>query len=279
MPSSRKRMRRELPECGRPLVMGVVNVTPDSFFDGGRYFDLQRAVDHALRLIDSGADIVDVGGESTRPGSLPVPIDEELRRIGPVIEKVRAASDIFISIDTMKHEVAREALDLGADMVNDVSGFTFDEEMANIVRDVGAYGVVMHMKGSPKDMQAAPFYDDVIVEITAFFAERIGYLEQNGIDRRRIILDPGIGFGKRVEDNLRIIRMLGNFKTLGMPLLVGTSMKSFISKVTGGAVEERCEGTLASVAIALWNGADMVRVHDVAAARRTVDIVHAIMQS
>jgi dihydropteroate synthase len=272
-------MKRELPECGRPLVMGVVNVTPDSFFDGGRYFDLQRAVDHALRLIDSGADIVDVGGESTKPGSLPVPIDEELRRIGPVIEKVRAASDVFISIDTMKHEVAREALALGADMVNDVSGLMFDAEMAAVVRDTGAYAVVMHMRGMPKDMQESPCYDDVIGEIRAFFAERIGRLEQEGIDTKRIILDPGIGFGKRLEDNLRIIKMLGQFKALGRPLLVGTSMKSFIGKVTGGSMEERRIGTLASVAIALWNGADMVRVHDVAEARKAVDLVCAIKES
>jgi dihydropteroate synthase len=274
-------MRRELPDSGKPLVMGVVNVTPDSFYDGGRYFDPISAAGQALALIEAGADIIDIGGESTRPGALPVAHGEEMRRTIPVIEKVRTvAPNAFISIDTMKHEVAREALAAGADMVNDVSGLTLDEGMAAVVRDAGAYAVVMHMKGAPAHMQDNPWYDDVITEIAAFFAERIGFLEQKGIDGRRIVLDPGIGFGKRVEDNLRIIKMLRRFADLGKPLLVGTSMKSFIGKVTGGGpVEERLAGTLASVAIAVWNGARIVRVHDVAQARKAVDLVYAIQGS
>jgi dihydropteroate synthase len=274
-------MRRELPDSGKPLVMGVVNVTPDSFFDGGRYFEPVRAAEEALSQIAAGADIIDVGGESTRPGAMPVPAGEETRRTVPVIEKVRAAApNTFISIDTMKHEVAREALAAGADMVNDVSGLTHDGAMVDAVRDAGAYAVVMHMKGVPAHMQDNPRYDDVIAEIGTFFAERIGFLEERGVDGGRIVLDPGIGFGKRVEDNLRILKMLRQFAGLGKPLLVGTSMKSFIGKVTGGGpVEERLAGTLASVAIAVWNGARIVRVHDVARARKAVDLVYAIQGS
>ncbi len=272
-------MPRELPKSGRPLVMGVVNVTPDSFFDGGRYFDPERAVAHALNLVGTGADMVDIGGESTRPGSDPVPLQEELNRIRPVVRGLRNVSDVFISIDTTKAEVALEAIDLGADMVNDVSGLTFDKEMAPVVGQAGASVVVMHMKGRPRNMQENPCYEDVIGEITSFFRERISYLQDHGVDVGRIVLDPGIGFGKRLKDNLAIIKLLHRFKVFGRPILVGTSMKSFIEMATGGSMEDRRVGTVASVAVALWNGADIVRVHDVAAARRVVDLVCAIKES
>ncbi len=259
--------------------MGVLNVTPDSFFDGGRFYDVGKAVEHALRMIEDGADIIDVGGESTRPYSEPVPADEELKRVLPVIRGIRARSDILISVDTYKAKTARTAHDAGADMINDISGLTFDRDMAGTVGDLGAYVVIMHIKGTPGNMQDEPFYDDVISEIKDFFIERIRFSKDHGVKEDNIILDPGIGFGKRVEDNLKILKMLGAFKDMERPILAGTSMKSFIGAVTNATMEERIDGTLASIAISLWNGADIVRVHDVKRAHRVLNLIQAVRGS
>ncbi len=262
-----------------PLIMGILNVTPDSFSDGGKHYALEEAVDHALLMIEEGADIIDVGGESTRPFSEPVAEKDELNRVIPVIETLRANPDILISVDTYKANVAREALMAGADMVNDISGLTYDDRMAGVIAANDAYTVIMHIKGTPRNMQEDPGYDDVIGEIKAFLQERVEHAIRMGIDREKIIVDPGIGFGKRVEDNLRILKMLREFKELGRPVLVGTSMKSFIGRITDSPLEERVEGTLATLAVALMNGADIIRVHDVKKAGKVLKIVKAVMEA
>jgi dihydropteroate synthase len=272
-------MVRELRFDASPLVMGVLNITPDSFFDGGKYYGTEAAIEHALEMVEDGADILDVGGESTRPFSESTPLDEELKRVIPVIEGVRTRSDIPISIDTYKARVVREAHAAGADMANDISGFLFDPDMAATVAELDMHAVIMHIRGTPKDMQQDPCYEDVIAEIKSFFAERIAFARGQGVKEERIILDPGIGFGKRLEDNLKIIKMIGDFKKLGRPVLMGTSMKTFIGRVTESSLPDRIDGTLASVAISVWNGADIVRVHDVKKAKRVVKLVSAIMKS
>ncbi len=262
-----------------PVIMGILNVTPDSFSDGGRYRSVEEAVDHARLMIEEGADIIDVGGESTRPYSEPVAEKEELHRVIPVIERLHEIPGAFISVDTYKASVAREALKAGADMVNDISGLTYDNAMAGVIAENDAYTVIMHIKGTPRNMQENPRYDDVIGEIREFLHERVEYAVLSGVDREKIVVDPGIGFGKRVEDNLRILKMLDAFKELGRPVLVGTSMKSFIGKITDMPLEERVEGTLASLAVAIMNGADVLRVHDVRRARKVLKIVKAVMEA
>jgi dihydropteroate synthase len=263
----------------KPVIMGILNVTPDSFFDGGSFYPRERAIDHALEMAEGGADIIDVGGESTRPGSEPTSLAEELDRVLPVIEGIRKRSSIPLSIDTYKAAVARAAVASGADMVNDISSLSFDEGMAGVVAASGVPVVMQHIKGTPRDMQKNPSYQDVTGEIKEFFIERIAYARACGIDEDDIIIDPGIGFGKRLQDNLTIIRELGRLKELGRPLLIGTSMKSFIGRIMGTDVlAERAEGTLASVAISLWNGADMVRVHDVARTKKVVKFMKALME-
>lgn len=280
MASSKKaQMGRELPWRDRPLIMGVLNITPDSFFDGGKYATKRKAVDHALQMAEDGADIIDVGGESSRPFSKPVSIDEELMRVIPVIEGIRERSNIPISVDTCKAPVARESCFAGANIVNDISGLRYDPEMADVVNIAKAKVVIMHMKGTPETMQTAPYYDDVIPEISSFFEERIQFAGAKGIERDNIILDPGIGFGKRVEDNLKIIKHLNVFKRFNLPILVGTSMKGFIGKITGATLKRRIEGTLASVAISAWNGADIVRVHDIKKIKKVVELVDAIKKA
>ena len=263
----------------KPLIMGILNVTPDSFFDGGSFFSQDKAIDHALKMVEDGADIIDVGGESTRPGSEPTSLEEELQRVLPVIEGIRSRSPIPLSIDTYKAAVAAAALAAGVDMVNDISALAFDCAMAEIVAAGGVPVVMQHIKGTPRDMQKNPCYADVTGEIKEFFVERIAWARTRGVDEENIIIDPGIGFGKRVQDNLAIIRELPRLKELGRPLLIGTSMKAFIGRIMGTDVlAERAEGTLASVAISLWNGADMVRVHDVAATRKVVLFMKALME-
>lgn len=264
----------------RPLVMGILNVTSDSFYDGGRYSSREEAVEHALKLIDAGADIIDVGGESTRPYAEPVPLEEELERVIPVIEAIRSESqEIAISVDTYKAKVAQEAVKAGADMVNDISGLMFDPEMVGVIAGSGAYVVIMHIKGRPSDMQEDPYYGDVVGEIKGFLKRQTAYALEHNISKEKIIIDPGIGFGKRLQDNLKILKMLSSFKELDTPILIGTSMKSFIGEVTGAALEDRLDGTIASISIAIWNGADIVRVHDVKAAKRAVTLVDALMKS
>lgn len=262
-----------------PLIMGILNVTPDSFYDGGRFYKKEDAISHALQIIEDGADIIDVGGESTRPFSDFISTNDELKRIIPVIEGIRSHSNIAISIDTNKARVAREAYMAGADIVNDISGLLFDPDMAETVAELDMYAVIMHIKGKPKDMQQNPFYEDVVSEIKEFFHERILFSQKHGIKEERIIIDPGIGFGKRIEDNLKIIKKLSDFKDIGKPILVGTSMKAFIGQVTDSPVHERTEGTLASVAISIWNGANIVRVHDVKKTKKVVKLVSAIINS
>lgn len=258
--------------------MGILNVTPDSFYDGGVYFLRDRAIDRALQMIDEGADIIDIGAETTRPFSEPTPLAEEMERLMPVIEAVRKHSDIPISVDTYKAAAAAAALAAGADIVNDISSLAFDPDMVEVVATTGAPVVLMHIKGTPRDMQKDPVYQDAVGEIKAFLAERIAFAKSHGIDEENIVVDPGIGFGKRLQDNLAIIRELPRLKELGKPILMGTSMKSFIGRITGtDALEDRVEGTLASIAMSLWHGADIVRVHDVARTRRVVGFMEALM--
>lgn len=265
-------------EFSRPLVMGVVNVTPDSFSDGGRFLKREDAIKQAHKIVDEGADIVDVGGESSRPGSEPVNLEEELDRVIPVIRTIRGFSDVPISIDTTKPEVARHAIEAGADIINDISALRFDNGMARIASENKTPVILMHMLGTPKTMQVAPHYNDCIKEIKEFFSEQIKHCSRNGIAKERIILDPGIGFGKRLKDNLTIIRNLGEFKSFGCPIMLGASRKSFISMVTGigGDADKRIGGSLAAVFIAIRSGCDIVRVHDVAATVEAMQVLNAI---
>lgn len=261
----------------KTYIMGIVNVTPDSFFNGGRYFDVQKAVDHAFRLVEEGADILDIGGESTRPGAEPVSIDEELRRVIPVIEAISKRISIPISIDTYKARVAEETIKAGATIINDISGLRFDPEMPEIVRKYKVPVVVMHIKGTPKDMQKNPYYEALIPEIIEYLRNSIVIAKQAGIDENMIIIDPGIGFGKLPEHNLTIIKNLKEFSNLGRPLLVGVSRKSFIGKVLNEASpEKRLEGTASAVAISVINGANIVRVHDVGFMSKVVKMADAI---
>ena len=242
--------------------MGIVNVTPDSFFDGSRQMEPEQAVEHALEMVETGADIIDIGGESTRPGARPVPIEEELRRTETVISELRRQSDVLISIDTRKSRVAERALDLGADLVNDISSLTADPAMAQIIAQANAGVVLMHMKGTPETMQKDPFYSDVIVEMKEFMETAVHQAEASGISPQSIIVDPGIGFGKAAEHNLQILNRLQALSCLEKPLLVGTSRKSFIGRVLDLPPEGRLWGTAATVVAAIINGAHIVRVHD-----------------
>jgi dihydropteroate synthase len=247
------------------LIMGVVNVTPDSFSDGGRFLDADAAVEHGLRLAGEGADILDIGGESTRPGAEPVGADEELRRVVPVIERLARNGQVRLSIDTTKAGVARAALEAGATLVNDVSALRFDPEMAALVAETGAGCCLMHMLGEPRTMQENPRYEDVVSEVKAFLEERLAFAVGEGVDEDRVWLDPGIGFGKTVEHNLELLRRLDEIVAIGRPVVVGTSRKSFLGKLAGGRGEgERLPGTIATNVLALERGASVFRVHDVA---------------
>ena len=259
------------------LIMGILNVTPDSFSDGGKFKSHDQAIGHAVKMIKEGANIIDIGGESTRPGAKAVQLEEELMRIIPIIEAIRLKSDCLISIDTYKSKVAEAALDAGADMVNDISGLTFDHNMASLVAENNVPVIIMHIKGKPRDMQKNPNYDNLIKEIKVFFELQIAIAKRAGIDSGNIILDPGIGFGKRLEDNFEIIRELGQISTMGYPVLLGPSRKSFIGLTLDLPIEERMEGTLASITAGVINGARIVRVHDIRATRRTLTITEKIM--
>ncbi|MFO0950363.1 MAG: dihydropteroate synthase [Isosphaeraceae bacterium] len=248
-----------------PKIMGVVNVTPDSFSDGGRHPGVAEALAHARHLVEEGADILDVGGESTRPNAEPVPLDEELRRVVPVVEAVSGATDRPISVDTMKAEVARRALAAGASILNDVSALTADPEMLRVAADSGAGVVLMHMPGNPRTMNLDPRYEDVVTEVYDYLARRAEAAERGGVERSRIAIDPGIGFGKLTEHNLLILRNLRRFATLGCVLLIGTSRKGFLGKITGRPVEQRATASVISALSAAVQGAQVVRVHDVGA--------------
>lgn len=264
-------------DCGeRTLVMGVLNITPDSFSDGGRFFGAVFAARHAVQMAADGADIIDVGGESTRPGSDPVPADEELHRVLPVIERlVEEIPGVPISIDTRKPEVAVAALEAGATIVNDVSAGR-DPSMLNVVRNAGAAMVLMHMKGEPKTMQEVPHYDDVVAEVHGFLRERVEAAGFAGIDSARLCIDPGIGFGKSLEHNLTLMRNLDVLLDLGRPVLVGPSRKRFIGTLLDLPEGERVEGTAGAVAWLVAKGAHAVRVHDVKEMVRVVRVVDAI---
>jgi dihydropteroate synthase len=260
----------------RTLVMGVVNLTPDSFSDGGLFPDSHTAVKHALCLVEEGADILDIGGESTRPGSDFISLDEELSRVMPVVEELTSLTNVPLSIDTTKTEVARQALDAGCAMVNEISAMRMGGDMLPLVVDRGVPFCLMHMQGMPKDMQVEPHYEDVVGEIAAFLRERSEAALEAGADPGNIILDPGIGFGKTVEHNLQIIHRLSEFKSLGYTLILGPSRKSFIGKILDLPVDQRVEGTAAAVALGIANGADIVRVHDVKEMARVARVADAI---
>jgi dihydropteroate synthase len=257
-------------------VMGVVNVTPDSFSDGGEFLDPAAAIAHARRLAADGAGILDIGGESTRPGAAPVDAEEEVRRVLPVIEAL-ADTGTQISVDTTKTEVAGRALDAGASIVNDVSAFRFAPELAGLVADAGADCCLMHMLGEPRTMQEDPRYDDVVADVKAFLDERMRFATAAGVREDRIWLDPGIGFGKTLQHNLELLRRLDEIVALGRPVVVGTSRKSFLGKLTGKPEKERLPGTIATNVIALERGARIFRVHDVAEVTEALTVAAATL--
>ncbi len=252
--------------------MAIVNVTPDSFFDGGRFAVTKDAVTHGLNMVREGADILDVGGESTRPGARPISAQQEMDRVLPVIEGIRARSPVALSVDTRKADVAREAIALGARLVNDVSALRSDEDMATVVARSECHVVLMHMQGIPETMQRNPNYNDVVEEIRAFLCDRLRVASDAGIDPRRVILDPGIGFGKRLEHNLAILRELDRIVDLGPPILVGLSRKAFLGTLIDAETEDRLEATIAANAAAILRGASIIRVHDAKEGRRTADV-------
>jgi dihydropteroate synthase len=274
------RIGPRLLECGaRTLVMGVVNVTPDSFSDGGWFLDHEAAVRRGIDLADQGADLVDVGGESTRPGAAPVPVKEEVGRVVPVVKRLAALLDVPISIDTRRHQAAEEALAAGATIVNDVSAGS-DPDMFHGVAEAGAGLVLMHMQGDPGTMQIDPHYDDVVTDVRAYLEERVAAAVAAGVSRESLAVDPGLGFGKTLQHNLALMRNIAEFGTLGRPVVVGPSRKSFIGNVLDDApVGERLEGTAGAVAWLAGAGAHVVRVHDVREMVRVVRVVDAIAKA
>jgi len=263
----------------RTHLMGILNRTPNSFSDGGLFMDESSAVTHALKMAEEGADIIDIGGESTRPGALDVSIKEEIERTVPVIKKLAGKLRIPISIDTSKAEVAEEALKNGAGIVNDITGLKKDPRIAKLAADFNVPVVIMHIKGSPRTMQLNPVYDDLIAEITESLEESIKIAKRAGVDEDKIIIDPGIGFGKTVEHNLQIINKLDKFKKLGKPILIGVSRKSFIGKVLNLDVGKRLIGTACACALAIANGADIIRVHDICQMREVSRMADAVRRT
>lgn len=257
--------------------MGILNVTPDSFSDGGTYADDKAAVRHGLEMADLGADIIDVGGESTRPGAEEVPEAEEIDRVIPVIEQLRQATDKLISVDTMKAGVARRALASGADIINDVSALTRDPAMAAVARETGAGVILMHMQGTPRTMQKQPAYEDVVADVSRMLAARVGALVDQGLDRATLAVDPGIGFGKTAEHNVQLLGNLPALTALHLPLVVGLSRKRFLGSITGRHVHDRLAGSLAALVFCVLNGAHVMRVHDVDASRDAVRVATALL--
>ncbi len=262
-----------------PKIMGVINVTPDSFSDGGLFDSEASACSQAEALIASGADILDIGGESTRPFAEPVSAEEELSRVVPAIRAIRRISSVLISIDTTKAEVARQALEAGGDIINDISALRKDPAMLGLVQETSVPVIIMHMQGTPGDMQVKPHYKNIVAEIIDFFAKRLAWLEDRGVDPDRITLDPGIGFGKTLSHNLSILKHLAELKTLGRPLLLGHSRKRFIGDITGLDVTERDLPTAVVSALAAQSGVDIIRVHNVAATRQALQMAAAIQQA
>ncbi|MEW6357425.1 MAG: dihydropteroate synthase [Planctomycetota bacterium] len=273
------RTRNVLNDLGlgrRTLVMGILNVTPDSFSDGGRFFDVAAALAHARRMVEEGADIIDIGGESTRPGAGRLSAEEECSRVLPVIEALRREFEVVISIDSWKAAVAQHALDAGANMINDIGGLRLDPAMAGLAAERGAPVVIMHMQGTPQTMQHKPTYNDVIGDIKTFLEDGIDRAAAAGVPREKVLIDPGIGFGKTLEHNLEILRRLHEFTDLDAPVLIGTSRKAFLGKILDVPPENRMIGTMATVALAVREGASVVRVHDVREAVQTVKVADAI---
>lgn len=279
VPSCWKLAERSLDLSRRPCIMGILNVTPDSFSDGSRYRDLDRAEQRALQMVEEGADIIDIGGESTRPNFAPVDAEEELRRVIPLVERLVGRISVPISVDTYKAVVAREALGAGAEIVNDISGLTFDPAMAAVVAEAAAGLVVMHTRGRPDTMQQNTAYGNLIAEVLDSLRQSVSVAEAAGVSRDRIVVDPGIGLPKSVQGNLEILRRLREFAVLQLPLLIGTSRKSFIGTVLGRDVDERLFGTAATVSLAVANGASIIRVHDVREMRDVADMTHAVLHS
>ncbi|MBI88951.1 MAG: dihydropteroate synthase [Candidatus Marinimicrobia bacterium] len=260
--------------------MGILNVTPDSFSDGGKYLNVDKALSHCRNLIKDGADIIDIGGESTKPGSELISPEEEIERVIPVLKKIQSFSkDTIISIDTTKSKVAKKAIEFGADIINDVSGLSFDAKMSEVVSDYDVHIIIMHMKGTPKNMQINPKYDFLINEISSFFNEKIKMAINSGIKKDRIIIDPGIGFGKTINHNFQILNKLNDFSAFGLPIMIGPSRKSFIGLTLDLPIDERIEGTSASVTAGIMNGARIVRVHDVKEIKRVVKIADRIRKA
>jgi dihydropteroate synthase len=266
--------------------MGILNVTPNSFSDGGKYFSIDKAIEHALLMEKQGADIIDIGGESTRPGSKAITIDEEMERVLPVIEDLVKKINVPISIDTYKSKIAEKALDAGVCMVNDVTALRGDKLLVNIVAEYEVPICLMHMKGNPRNMQINPVYDDIMREISSFLKKRLEFAIFNNVKKENIIVDPGIGFGKKtgkgIEDNCLIIQNLSILKTLGFPILIGASRKTFIGNICGGKetlpINNRLEGSLAAACLSAYNGANIIRVHDVIETRRCLDLVDCIIR-
>ena len=257
----------------RTYIMGILNVTPDSFYDGGKYMDPEQAVAHAKKIQQDGADFIDVGGQSSRPGSEEVPLEEELKRIIPVINKLKGGITIPISVDTYRSAVADEALSNGASIINDISAFNFDEDMPKVIAKHKASCILMHMKGKPRDMQVNPAYQNILAEVLAYFEKAIWKANVEGVEQ--ILIDPGIGFGKTTEHNLTLLKNIKEFKKLDCPVMIGVSRKSFIGKISGTEVEERLSGTIALNTISVLNGVNILRVHDVQETVRMAKIVDA----
>lgn len=247
----------------RPLLMGILNITPDSFSDGGRWYDIPHAIEKAYRLYEEGADLIDIGGESSRPGASPVPWEEERRRVIPVIEEIAGKAGIPVSIDTIKYEIAQEALESGAVIINDISGLQADPRLADLAASAGCGLVIMHMRGTPQTMQSLTEYGSVIEEIRSFFTRQVGMAKGAGVREAQMVLDPGIGFGKTADQNLRILNRLDELRLSSYPLLLGISRKSVLGKVTGKDVQDRLYATAAAVAAGILRGANILRVHDV----------------
>jgi dihydropteroate synthase len=261
------------------LLMGVLNITPDSFSDGGLFFDKEKAIAQGLKMVEEGADFIDIGGESTRPGSKPLGLDEELRRVIPVIEFLAKEVDAPISIDTYKSTVANKAIEAGAQIINDISGLHFDPSLSQVAAKEDVPLVLMHIRGNPETMQKDIHYASLFSEIIQYLKDSIQRAESAGVDPEQIVIDPGIGFGKTVQDNLLILKNLQEFKILGRPLLLGTSRKSFIGKVLNADITERLEGTLSSIVVGVLNGAHIIRCHDVLQAKRAIAIADAVRQA
>lgn len=266
-------------DFSRTYVVGILNVTPDSFSDGGRFSDVDSAVQHALAMASEGADIIDIGGESTRPGAEPLSLNEELDRVLPVIEAIRATSEIPISIDTYKSELAKAAIECGADLINDISGLRFDKDMPSTAASLAVPVIAMHIKGKPRSMQDNPTYDDLIGEIKSYLMESVSIAVEAGVKRENVIIDPGIGFGKTFEHNFSILHHLHDFAEIGQPILIGASRKRFLGSLSGTDPDDRIEESIAAAVIAAAYGAHFVRVHDVRQTVRALRVWEAVKNS